>query len=75
LPRQFHIGGLAPRLPMDEVMFSHLNTTDDIVDVTNWQPGIWSHSMSIFSVVCMKFYDTTHGASLMALYLLINIRC
>jgi len=49
LPRHFYNGGLAPRLPMDEVMFSQLSVTG-AKDMNNWQPGIWSHMISLVEI-------------------------
>jgi hypothetical protein len=53
LPRHFHNGGRVPRLPMDEVMFSQLNVTGgphNAKDMNNWQPGIWSHMISLVEI-------------------------
>ena len=52
LPRQFHIGGLAPNLPMDEVMFLGLSSgeSSNSNSVVNWKPGIWSHMISLVNI-------------------------
>jgi hypothetical protein len=52
LPRHFN-GGPVPRLPMDEVAFSQLSITDssrNVEPLENWQPGIWSHMISLVKI-------------------------
>lgn len=49
LARQFHIGGLAPRLPMDEVAF--VNMASGAHDNnTEFHPGIWAHMLTLVKV-------------------------
>src|SRR6187402_1827162 len=50
LPRQINIGGLAPRLPMDELLFSQLNAGDSSEELVNWHPGIWSHMIALVKI-------------------------
>ena len=50
LPRQFHIGGLAPRLPMDEVVFSALQSGSVVENIEVWQQGIWAHMITLVQI-------------------------
>lgn len=50
LPRQFHDGGIVPRVPMDEVAFVSLRVGDTIEDLENWQPGMWSHMITLVKI-------------------------
>jgi hypothetical protein len=49
LARQFHIGGLAPRLPMDEVAFVKL-VPGIQEDSQDFQPGLWAHVLSLVKI-------------------------
>ncbi|RFU24063.1 hypothetical protein B7463_g12275, partial [Scytalidium lignicola] len=49
LPRQFHIGGRAPRLPMDEVDFSNMSSINGVEEL-QWQPGLWSRMITLVQI-------------------------
>lgn len=50
LPRQFHDGSIVPRVPMDEVAFLSLNVGETMEDLESWQPGMWSHMITLVKI-------------------------
>ncbi|KAF8858334.1 hypothetical protein BDZ45DRAFT_402067 [Acephala macrosclerotiorum] len=50
LPRQFHDGGVVPRVPMDEVAFVSLHVGETVEDLENWQPGMWSYMITLVKI-------------------------
>ncbi|KAH8820309.1 hypothetical protein F5884DRAFT_849574 [Xylogone sp. PMI_703] len=50
LPRQFHIGGTAPRLPMDEVDFFNMSFVDGAQELVEWKPGLWACMIALVQI-------------------------
>jgi hypothetical protein len=50
LPRQFHSTEPQPPLPLDEYMFQHLKSSDQMLDSTSRTPGIWAHMISLVHI-------------------------
>ena len=50
LPRQFDILNLAPRLPMDEEVFSTMRPGDPDVLACEWKPGFWGYNVRMATI-------------------------
>jgi len=50
LPRQFDILNLAPRLPMDEEVFSRMRPGDPDVPASEWRPGFWGYNVKMATI-------------------------
>ncbi|KFY06982.1 hypothetical protein V492_07560 [Pseudogymnoascus sp. VKM F-4246] len=50
LPRQFNILNMAPRLPMDEEVFSSMRPGDADVPACEWRPGFWGYNVKMSTI-------------------------
>jgi hypothetical protein len=50
LPRQFDILNLAPRLPMDEEIFTNMRPGDPDVPSSEWRPGFWGYNVKMATI-------------------------
>lgn len=50
LPRQFDILNMAPRLPMDEEIFSNLRPGDPDIPARVWKPGFWGYNVKMATI-------------------------
>lgn len=50
LSRQFHKQAIAPRIPMDEVVFKSMRRGDPYVEDKDWRPGLWGHMVTLVDI-------------------------
>jgi hypothetical protein len=50
LPRQVHLGGMVPMLPMDERIFQELRPDSPNPELCNRQPGLWAQMITLVKI-------------------------